>query len=140
MRLFLDINVILDVLANRQPWVEDSAAVLSLVDHPNVEGFTAAHSVTTLFHLTSKHLGRQRAAAVLLDLLEHLKVTPLDQELLLRALSLGWDDVEDAVQGISAQRTRVDYLVTRNPADFSALSLPVVTPTELLAFLRSTSE
>jgi predicted nucleic acid-binding protein len=137
MRLFIDTNVILDVLTDREPWFEDSAAVLSLVDAPGVEGLVAAHTVTTLFYLSSKHLGRQRAASVLLDLLDHVMVTPLDQDLLLRALSLGWDDVEDAVQGISAQKAQADFLVTRNPSDFPSTAISVVTPQQLLAILAT---
>lgn len=137
MRLFFDINVVLDVLANREPWADDSAAVLSLVDAPEVEGFVAAHSVTTLYYLAQKHLGRDRTVTILLDLLEHLSATPLDQDLLLRALSLGWNDVEDAVQGISAQRAQAEFLITRNPDDFPSLPLSAVTPTQLLAILRS---
>jgi len=139
MRLFLDINVVLDVLADREPWVEDSAAVMSLLDDTGVEGLIAAHSVTTLYYLTSKHLGHKRAVAALIDLLEHLSIAPLDEDVLLRALSLGWDDVEDAVQGVSAQRANADFLVTRNPADFKAASVAVVTPKQLLATLASSA-
>ena len=62
-----------------------------------------------------------------------ISVTPLDQDLLLRALSLGRHDVEDAVQGLSAQSARADYLVTRNPSDFPSTVVAVVTPPELLA-------
>jgi predicted nucleic acid-binding protein len=137
MRLFFDINVALDVMADREPWVEDSAAVLSLLDKPGFQGLLAAHSVTTLYYLASKHLGHRPAAGALINLLEHLSVTPLDQDLLLRALSLGWDDVEDAVQGIYAERAEADYLVTRNPTDFAAASVAVVTPRQLLATLAS---
>ena len=137
MRLLLDTNVVLDVLTDREPWFKDSAAVLTLLDDPGVEGLVAAHTVTTLFYLASKHLGRKRAASVLLDLLDHVTVTPLDQDLLLRALSLGWEDVEDAVQGISAQRAEADYLVTRNPSDFPSTSVSVVTPQELLTILAT---
>jgi len=137
MRLFLDINVLLDVLADREPWVTDSAAVLSLLDQEDVEGLVAAHSFTTLFYLASRHLGRERAVAVLLDLLDHVRVTPLDEDLLLRAMTLGWDDVEDAVQSLSAQRARADYLVTRNPSDFPSAVPSVVTPAQLLAILRA---
>jgi hypothetical protein len=85
-------------------------------------------------------VGHKQAVAALIDLLEHLSVTPLDEDVLLRALSLGWDDVEDAVQGLSAQRANADYLVTRNPSHFQAASIPVVTPKELLATLASSSE
>ncbi len=137
MLLFIDTDVVLDVLTDREPWFRDSAAVLSLLDDPAVEGLVAAHTVTTLFYLASKYLGRQRTASVLLDLLDHVTVTPLDQDLLLRALSLGWEDVEDAVQGISAQRAEADYLVTRNPSDFPTTSVTVVTPQELLAILAT---
>lgn len=140
MRLFLDINVILEVLANREPWVEDSAAVLSLLDSGEVEGLIAAHSVTTLYYLVSKHLRHKRAVGALIDLLDHVMVTPLDQDVLLRALSLGWDDVEDAVQAISAQRASADFLVTGNPSDFESASVPVVTPRQLLATLASSSD
>jgi predicted nucleic acid-binding protein len=135
MRLFLDINVLLDVLANREPWVTDSTAVLSLLEGVDVEGFMAANTVTTLCYLASKHLGRASAAQALVGLMEHVSVTPLDEDLLLRALSLGWNDVEDAVQELSAQRAGADYLVTRNPSDFKASVLRVVTPTQLLAIL-----
>src|SRR5690606_14288554 len=83
MRLFLDINVVLDVLANREPWVEDSAAILTLFDRVEIEGLIAAHSVTTLYYLASKHLGHQAAVAALIDLLEHLSITPLDEDILL---------------------------------------------------------
>lgn len=140
MRLFLDINVVLDVLADRDPWVEHSAAVLTILDGTEIEGWIAAHSVTTLYYLMSRHLGHKRAVSALIELLEHLSVTPLDEDLLIRALSLGWDDVEDAVQGISAQRAEADYIVTRNPSDFDAASVPVVTPKELLATLASSTD
>jgi predicted nucleic acid-binding protein len=140
MRLFLDINVVLDVLADREPCVEHSAAVLTSLDGTEIEGLIAAHSVTTLYYLTSRHLGHKRAVTALIELPEHLSVTPLDEDILLRALSLGWDDVEDAVQGISAQRAEADFIVTRNPADFEAASVPVVTPKQLLATLASATD
>ena len=59
MRLFIDTNVVLDVLTDREPWFKDSAAVLTLLDDPGFEGLVAAHTVTTLFYLASKHLGRK---------------------------------------------------------------------------------
>lgn len=47
MRLFIDVNDILDVLTDRDPWFKDSAAILSLVDAPDVEGLVAAHNAET---------------------------------------------------------------------------------------------
>jgi hypothetical protein len=54
-----------------------------------------------------------------------------------RAIALDWGDFEDAVQYASGERLAVDYIVTRNPADFSASALPVVTPEGLLSMIIS---
>lgn len=137
MKLFLDINVILDVLAKREPWFGDSAAVLSLLETDEFEGIVAAHSVTTLFYLASKHLGQRRATARLLDLLKLVSVSPLDQDTILKGIALGWSDFEDALQMLCADTAGADYLVTRNPQDFESDSIPVVTPAQLLAILQA---
>ncbi|MGI8842420.1 MAG: PIN domain-containing protein [Gemmatimonadaceae bacterium] len=135
MRLFFDLNVVLDVLARREPWFEQSAAVLSLVDKTAVEGYVAAHSVTTLNYLLSKYHGRERTPAALIDLLGFVRAVNVDHDRLLEALALGWSDFEDAVQAVCALGISADYLITRDPKGFPALSIPVVTPSELLAIL-----
>ena len=133
MKIFLDINVILDVLAKREPWFEDSAAVLSLLETDEFEGIVAAHSVTTLFYLASKHLGQRRATARLVELLKLVSVSPLDQDTILKGIALGWSDFEDALQMLCADTAGADYVVTRNPQDFESDSIPVITPAQLLA-------
>ncbi len=135
MRLLLDTNVVLDVLAARQEWLEESAAVLGLVEAGEAEGRVAAHTVTTLEYLLKRHLSAARASAVLVDLLEVVRAVSVDHERLLEALSLGWPDFEDAVQAVCAVAAGADYIVTRNPTDFKAVTIPAVTPAELLAVL-----
>lgn len=73
----------------------------------------------------------------ILDLLGLVRAVAVDHELLLKAYSLGWEDFEDAVQAVCALEAGADYLVTRNPDDFEPLTIPVVTPAELLATLSA---
>lgn len=136
MRLFFDTNVLLDVLANREPWADTSAEALSLVAEGKADGYVAAHTVTTLDYLLRKHLGAERAAAALVDLLGLVRVVAVDHDVLLRAYALGWNDFEDAVQAICALGIEADCIVTRDPKPFFALSVAAATPTELLAFPR----
>ena len=136
MTLFLDTNVLLDVLAGREPWVNDSAAVLSLVDSGQARGWVAAHTITTLHYLLSRHLGRERTASALVDLLDLVGVAAVDELVVRKALSLGWPDFEDAVQGVCALNSGAEFFVTRNRGDFTALSIPVVSPTEVLQYGR----
>jgi predicted nucleic acid-binding protein len=135
VKLFLDVNVILDVMTDRAPWAEEASVLLSLLDSPDFDGMVAAHSITTLHYLTSKYLSRKRATAALIDLLKLVSVATVDQDVILKALSLGWDDFEDAVQGICAVEAGVDYFITRDAGQFEALSIPALSPTEFLAML-----
>lgn len=133
MKLFFDLNVILDVLARREPWVRDSAAALSLVADGKADGFVAAHSVTTLDSLLRKHVGAERAAATLTDLLGVVHAVGVDHQRLQKALSLGWNDFEDAVQAVCALDIRADDFITRDPRPFASLPIPVVRPGELVS-------
>jgi predicted nucleic acid-binding protein len=137
VKIFVDVNVILDVLADREPWVDDSAAVLSLLELDGLDGVVAAHSITTLYYLTTKHLSRKKATASIVDLLKLVSVAPVTQDVLLKALSLGWSDFEDAVQGVCALDAGADYIITRDAGVFDSLSIPALTPAEFLALIGS---
>ncbi len=139
MKLFYDVNVVLDVLTNREPWVAESAACLSLLEREGVEGFIAAHTVTTLHYLTGRHLDRQRANTAMLDLLNMFHIASVEKNTLLQALSVTGPDFEDAVQAVCAMNVGADFLVTRNARDFQGLGLQALSPAELLALLASTA-
>lgn len=138
MKLLLDVNVVLDVLADRKPWARDSAAVLAAVERGMAEGAVAAHTITTLSYLLGKHLGTKRSRAVMLDLLKLVSVAPVDEGLLLKALALGWPDFEDAVQAVTAVEIGAQYLVTRNPRHFKGSTVAVVTPAAWVRLLDQT--
>jgi len=138
LRIFLDTNVILDVLAEREPWVEASASVLALCEIDEIEGVVAAHSITTLYYLTTKHLNRRKATAAMVDLLKLVSIAEVNQEVILKAVALGWTDLEDAVQGVCALDSGADFIITRDAGVFDSLSIPAVTPSEFLALLDST--
>jgi len=65
-------------------------------------------------------------------LLNLAQTAPVNHDVLLHALSLGWDDFEDAVQAASALNAKATHLITRNPRDFTGLTIPVLTPEELV--------
>jgi hypothetical protein len=62
-----------------------------------------------------------------------LHIEPVDRDILLRALALGWKDFEDAVQALSALQCQADYLITRNTADFEHSPVPALSPEAFLA-------
>lgn len=135
IRVLLDVNIVLDVLANREPFAEDAAAVLQLAEGGVIDGLLSAHTVTTLHYLLSRHLGKARAKKVLGDLLQLVGVVAVDENRIRHALAMNWTDFEDAVQAACAETAAADYLVTRDKKGFKQSAVGVVTSAELIAIL-----
>jgi len=135
--VLIDLNVILDVLQRRGPFYTTSARVLACVEVGLIEGWIAAHSVTTLFYLMSKHESAERARVVIGELLNLLPIAAVDQAVIEQALTLPYADFEDAVQMVAALQVGAQYLVTRNIQDYRAGPLPAIQPAELLALVQS---
>jgi predicted nucleic acid-binding protein len=137
MKILLDTNVALDALLNRQPFCVVSSRVLGL-SILGVEIFVLASAITDIYYIICKFMGSKKAAIRLLEnLLVSVKAAMVSGNEIRRALTLDWNDFEDAVQYAVGESLRVDYIVTRNPADFSISAIPVVTPEGLLSIVVS---
>lgn len=135
MRVLIDTNVILDVLLNRAPFVEQSANIVSSVETKAIEGYLCATTVTTLDYLISKAKDRQQAKAEIKKLLHLFGISDVNSRVLALAADSAFSDFEDAVLYYSGEYTGVDCLVTRNGKDFKNATLPVYTPDELWGIL-----
>ena len=131
LKVLFDLNIILDVLQRREPFYTMSARVLAFAEAGLVEGWVAAHSLTTLFYLLARHQSTHQARVVLTQLLGFLSVAAVDQTVIEQALNLPYPDFEDAVQMMAAVRAGMHYLVTRDAADYRSGPLPVLQPAEL---------
>jgi predicted nucleic acid-binding protein len=135
LRVLIDLNVILDLLQRREPFYTMSSRVLACAETGAIQGYVAAHTLTTLFYLVAKDRTPEQARLTLTDLLRFLTVAPVDGETIAQALSLPYRDFEDAVQMVSAAQIGAHYLVTRNTQDYKLGPVSVLHPAELLALL-----
>lgn len=136
-RVLVDLNVILDVLLDRTPHAEASAALWAAVEAGEAEGLLAAHCVTTLHYLASRSGGRGFGDRCVADVLSVFAVAPLDAGVLEAALALGWSDFEDAVCAASAQSAGCQLIATRDPKGFKRSPCPALAPREALLAIRS---
>jgi predicted nucleic acid-binding protein len=135
LKVLFDLNIILDVLQERETFYEASAQLLAHAETGKIQGFVAPHSLTTLFYLIQKDQSAAHARVTITNLLQILKIAAIDQSTIEQALSLPYSDFEDAVQMMAAVQCRADYLVTRNVKDFQPAPLTVLQPSELLVLL-----
>jgi hypothetical protein len=135
LNVLFDLNIVLDVLQERAEFYELSAHLLARAEVGHIQGWLAAHSVTTLFYLIAKDKSPEKARVAITTLLQFLKIAPVDQNTIEQALNLPYRDYEDAVQMTAALQIHADYLLTRNVKDYSPSPLAVIQPAELLAIL-----
>lgn len=132
-RILFDSDVLLDVLAQRQPFVAISAQALNTVTQPHVQGYVAGHAVTNIFYMLRRQVGSETARELVSRLLQHLQVASVTDEVIRAALQSAMTDFEDAVTSEAANAVGVEVIVTRNTSDFAVSATPAVLPAEFLA-------
>ena len=137
MKVLFDTNVLLDVLLDREPFATASAGVLSRAEKDEISGYACATTITTLFYLCRKEMGKDDARQNLQTLLSLLGVAPVNQKVVERALQADFNDFEDAILSESAVFVSAAVIVTRNKKDFSNSSVVAYTPEEFLNLLDS---
>lgn len=132
MAVFIDTNILLDVLESRQPHHQDSAQVLRRCDELQQPVFMAWHALATAFYIYSKKVGERAASIALEQLLGSISISYTGHFEAVRAFQLKFDDLEDAMQAAAAEACGADCLITRNKQDFALAPVPVMTPQEFL--------
>lgn len=136
MRVFVDTNVLIDVIAKRQPFYADSAKIWTLAEQGRITGVVSAISFNNIYYIVRRLENSKTARRALQLLRDTFEAAACDQAVLNQAIDAKFKDFEDAVQYVSAIRASAECLVSRNPSDFpAAQGCPVLTPAEFLSTL-----
>jgi predicted nucleic acid-binding protein len=136
MNVFIDTNILLDVLARREPFYADSAQVWTLAETGRIAGFISAVSLSNLFYIMRRMKGQKAARKTLGILRDIFNLVPLDVQITNQSIDSDITDFEDAIQFFSAIRAGATVLITRNPKDLPRSDIAIQTPTEFLATHR----
>jgi len=132
MKIFLDTNVILDVLTKREPFYINSAKVLTLVNEKIVSGYISAITVNNVYYILRKLKDKDTAKNFIKEILESFETIPLTKDILTQANKISTRDFEDGIQFFSALGYGCDFLITRNDKDYPSLGIRIMTPTEFI--------
>jgi len=133
MKVFLDTNILLDVLLSREPFAAVSGELWTLAEQRKITGFISAISVTNIYYLISKFKNRQVAQKAVRLLLAVFTVVACDEKILTQAADGGSRDYEDGVQIYSALRCGALCLISRDATHFPKTALPILSPQNFLA-------
>lgn len=137
MRVFVDTNVLLDVLARRESFYSDAARIWSLAERGRIEALVSVISFNNIYYVVRRASNRKSADRSLRLLRGVFTPIPLSVQILNQAIDAGSDDFEDAIQFHSAIHAEADCLITRDADHFPTTDLPVLSPAAFLASLPS---
>ncbi len=136
MRILVDTNIFLDVLLEREGLAEKSQAVLDWCENHPGEAWMAWHTLTNLYYIGTKTVGKAKALAFVDEILSVFEICAGDTLAAGAARDLAMPDFEDALQAVAAKGAKVSLIVTRNVNDYRRSPIPAATPE---SFLRRVS-
>ncbi len=132
MKAFLDTNIVLDFLGEREPFYLSAAKIATLADKGKIEIVVSALSYVTVSYFLAKFEGIEKTKDKLRKFKVISNICELDEKIIEKGLNSDFSDYEDSLQYFSALRLECDILVTRNVKDFKGAQIPVMTPDEFL--------
>ena len=133
-KIFLDTDVALDHLADRQPFAEYAHRLFALAETGELTVCVSSLSFSNLYYILRKLKGHADALALLGKLKLLVRVSAVGESEIQSALSSQFKDFEDAIQHFSAKAEGgISAIVTRNKTDYSASEIVVLSPEEYLA-------
>ena len=134
--IFLDTNILVDLLANRQPFYKYALQLFTFAEKNKVKLFTSSHSIATTHYLLKKFISEDELRKLLLSLTDFVEVTSVDLNVIRKSLLSDHRDFEDAIQIFAAESIpRLDFIVTRNLKDFKNSAIMVLPPEEAVGQL-----
>lgn len=130
-KIFVDTNVVLDLLEKREEFFEEAQELFTLADKKKVKLFISALTIANIHYLLFKHL-RIEARKAIAKFKVLVEVLPIDDKILDLSLASDFSDFEDGIQYYTAIENGMDLIITRNKKDFRDINLPVLTAKEFL--------
>lgn len=124
-KVFLDTNILVDLIADRQPFSKYAVEIFKMAEENKLEIFTSSHSIATTHYLLKKYIDEKSLREILLNLIDFIAVIPVDENVLKNGLRSHYKDFEDSIQILCAA-------TIKNPE-----CIPALTPDDFFLQLKN---
>jgi predicted nucleic acid-binding protein len=130
--IFVDTDIIYDLLAKRDPHYQAAAKLFTLSDEEKIQISISALSIANIHYLISKQLSGEQAKQILRKFRLLIHIVPLNEKIIDLALNSKFNDFEDAIQYYCAIENECDILLTRNLRDYKKAQITVMTALDFI--------
>jgi predicted nucleic acid-binding protein len=133
-KIFVDTNIVLDLLAKREPFYNSAATLFSLADTKKIEILVSSLCFATVHYLLAKQKSNSESKKIIGKFKVLVKVLAVDDKIIELALNSSFTDFEDSIQYYAAIENSAKTIITRNIKDFKHSQIPVM---DADSFLKS---
>jgi predicted nucleic acid-binding protein len=131
-KVFVDTDIIYDLLAKREPHYLGAARLFTLSDEGKIQIFISALTVANIHYLISKQLSSNEAKQIIRKFKLLVNIVPINERIIDLALNSDFKDFEDAIQYYCALENDVELLLTRNLKDYKKAQISVMTAQDFI--------
>ena len=131
-KVFVDTNIIIDLLAKREPFYVEAQDLFTLSDKKEIQLCISSLSFANAYYSIAKHHKDVDARKFLAKFKVLVTVLSLEDKAIDLALASEFDDFEDGLQYFVAMDNEADVIISRNKKDFKSSKIPVLTAGEYL--------
>lgn len=135
-KLFLDTNVVIDLLGEREPFYESAAKIATLADKEKIDIYVSALTYSIVYFILVRFENKEIVKEKIGKFKVIAKTSDLTDKVIGKGLLSDFPDFENSLQYYSALESNCDIIITRNSKDFKKSDLPVLTPEEYLNRLK----
>ena len=139
-KIFVDSDIVLDVLCKRDPYYEYAAKVFSLADMKKLTVYTSSLVVANVYYILRKAIGIEKSKEALRKLRLLVKIISVEEREVDLALNSSFSDFEDALQYYTAVKHGMETLLTRNIKDYKERDLIIQTPEQFIKGITSAAK
>jgi len=131
-KIFVDSDVILDLLAERESFYDDSAKIFTLAHEKKIELFTTAVVFANVFYILRKIKGNEETKRQLKNLRLLIHILPVNENIIDMALNSKFGNFEDGLQYFTAKENNIFAIITRNTGDYKVKDIVIQTSAEYI--------
>lgn len=136
--IFVDTNILIDLLADRTPFSEDAAQILNYALEKKIAVYVSGISFNNIYYILKQSCNHNESIKILKNLQAWTTIINVTKEIIIKSFDSNFKDFEDAIQFYSAKTLKkIDCIVTRNAKDFKHSDLPILSAKEALMLITS---
>ena len=131
-KIFIDSDIILDVVFDRKPFVNDSKRILALIEQNLFEGYTSSLIIANCYYIISANVNNKIALKTINKLRSIFKILPFSDKEIGESINSQFKDFEDGIEYFIALNHGINTIITRNINDYKKAKCSVFMPTDFV--------